>query len=71
MAKAAGVVNFYSVGDEFGAFSNFAAYPITLEGRRWPTSEHYFQAQKFEEPSIEIGLQGQLANDRGATWTQP
>lgn len=43
------VVNFYSVGDEYGAFSNFAPYPITLDGKRWPTSEHYFQAQKFED----------------------
>src|SRR5690242_4494760 len=49
MAEAAMVVNFYSVGDEFGEFSNFAPYPITLDGERWPTSEHYFQAQKFED----------------------
>ena len=49
MAEAAGVVNFYSVGDEFGEFSNFSPYPITLDGERWPTSEHYFQAQKFED----------------------
>jgi ribA/ribD-fused uncharacterized protein len=48
MAKTPEVVNFYSVSDEFGEFSNFAAYPITLDGERWPTSEHYFQAQKFE-----------------------
>ena len=43
------VVNFYSVGDEFGEFSNFAAFSFTLDGERWPTSEHYFQAQKFED----------------------
>src|SRR5260221_13150408 len=49
MADAIGVVNFYSVGDEFGEFSNFAAYPITLDGERWPTSGHYCQAQKFED----------------------
>lgn len=40
---------FYSVGDEFGAFSNFAPYPIVLDGVLWPTTEHYFQAQKFED----------------------
>jgi ribA/ribD-fused uncharacterized protein len=44
------VINFYSVSDDFGCFSNFAAYPIQLDGKRWPTSEHYFQAQKFEDP---------------------
>ena len=38
---------FYRVGHPFGEFSNFAPYPIWLKGRDWPTSEHYFQAQKF------------------------
>lgn len=42
-------IHFYSVGDEFGAFSNFAPYPILIEGERWPTTEHYFQAQKFDD----------------------
>ena len=37
----------YSVGDDFGVFSNSGAHPITLDGKRWPTSEHYFQAQKY------------------------
>ena len=40
-------IKFYSTQDEYGAFSNFAPYPFTLDGKRWPTSEHYFQAQKF------------------------
>ena len=31
----------------YGEFSNFSPHPIQLKGRRWPTSEHYFQAQKF------------------------
>lgn len=38
---------FYSASGEFGEFSNFAQYPINLDGKRWPTTEHYFQAQKF------------------------
>jgi ribA/ribD-fused uncharacterized protein len=42
-------IEFYSVGDAYGELSNFAAYPIQLGGKRWPTSEHYFQAQKFED----------------------
>lgn len=41
------VINFYRTGDEYGHFSNFAPYPIELKGKVWPTSEHYFQAQKF------------------------
>jgi ribA/ribD-fused uncharacterized protein len=43
------VINFYSTGDAYGEFSNFAAFPIRLDGQTWPTSEHYFQAQKFED----------------------
>ncbi len=46
------VINFYIAGAEFGCFSNFAAYPITLGGKTWPTSEHYFQAQKFEDEEL-------------------
>jgi ribA/ribD-fused uncharacterized protein len=41
-------VNFYSINDEYGEFSNFASYPIKLKGKVCPTSEHYFQAMKFE-----------------------
>jgi len=38
---------FYRTADDYGCFSNFAAYPIEIDGQEWPTSEHYFQAQKF------------------------
>lgn len=41
------VIHFYRTGDPYGELSNFAAFPIDLSGERWPTSEHYFQAQKF------------------------
>ncbi len=43
------VINFYRVSDDFGCFSNFAPYPVRMGAKRWPTAEHYFQAQKFEE----------------------
>lgn len=33
--------------EEYGEFSNFAPFPFELDGKTWPTSEHYFQAQKF------------------------
>jgi len=44
------VIRFYSVTAEYGELSNFARYPIRLRGKQWPTSEHYFQAQKFVAP---------------------
>lgn len=41
------VINFYSTKDAYGCFSNFAAYPFSINNKIWKTSEHYFQAQKF------------------------
>ncbi|MSU78625.1 MAG: NADAR family protein [Gemmataceae bacterium] len=40
-------INFYHLGEPYGEFSNFARFPIKLDGNTWPTSEHYFQAMKF------------------------
>jgi ribA/ribD-fused uncharacterized protein len=45
----ADLIRFYSVSDDYGCFSNFAPFPIRLGGKIWPTSEHFFQAQKFED----------------------
>ena len=48
------VINFYSTTGEYGCFSNFSRHAVFLKGKRWPTSEHYFQAQKFAgEPDEE------------------
>ena len=41
------IINFYHSNEPYGEFSNFARYPITLGGKTWRTSEHYFQAQKY------------------------
>ena len=45
-------IRFYRTGDAYGEFSNFAAYPIELDGKVWPTVEHYFQAQKFTDTEL-------------------
>ena len=42
-------IYFYSTKDQYGAFSNFSRHSFELDGLIWPTSEHYFQAQKFED----------------------
>jgi len=39
-------IRFYEAGNPYGYFSNFALYPLNLKGKIWPTSEHYYQAQK-------------------------
>ena len=41
------VINFYHLNEPYGEFSNFARFRIFLQGKHWPTSEHYFQAQKY------------------------
>lgn len=38
---------FYEEYAPYGYFSNFASCPILLKGRIWPTTEHYYQAQKY------------------------
>ncbi|NJN21097.1 MAG: NADAR family protein [Leptolyngbya sp. RL_3_1] len=41
-------IYFYIAREEpYGCFSNFSWHGFTLDGQWWPTSEHYFQAQKF------------------------
>ena len=45
--KPPAVINFYSTAGEYGCFSNFSKHAVHLKGKRWPTTEHYFQAQKF------------------------
>lgn len=47
------VINFYSVNEEYGEFSNFAYYLINLDGLHWATVEHYFQAQKFSDKAYQ------------------
>jgi len=45
-------VKFHDVNDVFGEFSAFAPYPIGLEGKTWPTIEHYFQAHRFDSEKL-------------------
>ncbi len=43
-------IEFYKVSEPYGEFSNFAPFPIEIDGNRWATNEHYFQGQKFADP---------------------
>jgi N-glycosidase YbiA len=54
-------IHFYRERDPWGEFSNFSPHPITLDDQRWPTTEHYFQAQKFAAPK----LQAQIRDAKG------
>jgi N-glycosidase YbiA len=47
---------FYTTTDAYGAFSNFSRHGIALDGIWWPTVEHYFQAQKFEDSAYQAQI---------------
>lgn len=49
-------IYFYSAREFYGFMSNFAPYPFEVDGIRWPTSEHYFQAMKFNNPQIQARI---------------
>lgn len=47
---------FYGANEEYGFLSNFYAAPIEVDGSTWPTTEHYYQAQKFSDPSRQAAI---------------
>src|SRR5262245_3458494 len=68
-------IRFYSTRDEHGCFSNFHRSPIFLDGKRWPTSEHYFQAQKFagekDEEQVRLAKTAREAANMGRDRKRP
>ena len=42
-------IYFYTTNDAYGEFSNFSKHGVELDGKWWKTTEHYFQAQKFND----------------------
>jgi len=51
--NSSAAVMFYGKNEKYGCFSNFSEHGFELDGKYWPTSEHYFQANKF----LDIALQ--------------
>lgn len=70
-----GVIHFYSVSGEYGCFSNFSPHPIKLKGKTWPTSEHFFQAQKFagtpDEKEVRLAKSPMIAARMGRSRKRP
>lgn len=42
-----GPIKFYNRGEPYYEFTNFYEVVVEIDGKHWPTTEHYFQAQKF------------------------
>lgn len=49
-------IRFYGDNQPYGFLSNFYAAPITLAGATWPTTEHYYQAQKSSDAQIQAAI---------------
>jgi ribA/ribD-fused uncharacterized protein len=68
-------IHFYSTRDPFGEFSNFSKHRIFLEEKLWPTSEHYFQAQKFagtpHEEAVRLAATAKMAAELGRDRKRP
>ena len=66
---------FYRVNEPHGEFSNFSPHPIELKGMVWPTSEHYFQAQKFagteHEEAVRLAKSPMVAARMGRSRKRP
>jgi ribA/ribD-fused uncharacterized protein len=45
-------IRFYSKSEEYSWLSNFSAHPLRIDGVTWPSVEHYYQAQKYEDPAV-------------------
>lgn len=41
-------LKFYSRKNPYGEFSNFSLAPIIVDNKLWGTSEHYYQAHKYD-----------------------
>lgn len=68
-------IHFYATTGDYGCFSNFSRHTVVLKGKRWPTSEHYFQAQKFagepDEEEIRMANKPMLAAQMGRERKRP
>jgi len=68
-------MRFYRLNEPYGEFSNFSPHPFELDGRIWPTSEHYFQAQKFpdteHEEAIRLAKSPMIAARMGRSRDRP
>lgn len=68
-------IYFYKINEEYGCFSNFSHHGFLIDGKWWMTSEHYFQAKKFEgteyEEKIRLLDNPMKAADMGRDHTLP
>ena len=45
-------IRFFIPTHRYGTFSNFSGHAFTLDGARWPSVEHFYQACKFDDAAF-------------------
>ena len=48
----AGAIFFYNKGAPYYEFTNFYEKSVIIDNKKWPTTEHYYQAQKFTDENL-------------------
>ena len=68
-------IEFYGTRATYGCFPNFSRHGIELDRQWWPTTEHYFQAQKFvgtaHVEAIRCATTPRRAAERGRERSRP
>lgn len=47
------MINFWRTTDEYGCLSNFSKHAINVDGVVYDTVEHYYQAMKSDDPTVQ------------------
>jgi ribA/ribD-fused uncharacterized protein len=63
-----GAIYFYESSQPYYEFTNFAqGYPVLLDGKMWPTTEQYYQAQKFpHNPALQEEIRKLTSDAQGS-----
>lgn len=48
-------------GSGWDCFSNFSSFQVNYKGKLWPTSEHAYQAAKFEDDAVQEKIRSALS----------
>ncbi len=47
------MIKFWKTREAYGCLSNFSRHSILVDGKMYPTTEHYYQSKKFLEPDYQ------------------
>lgn len=47
------MIKFWYTTGKYGPFSNFARFGLVIDDKHWETVEHYYQAQKTQNPELQ------------------